>query len=129
MDPITTAIVTTLANETIKAGVKGAYDGLKAVIHRKWGETAPVSQAITAIENDPASKAQAGVLAEKVEAVRAAEDIDVSKALERLVEALKAHGIGGEVAANIQTNISGGTQSGIIGANNVTATTMNFGKG
>jgi hypothetical protein len=41
---------------------------------------------------------------------------------------MKTHGIGGEAVANIQLNISGGTQTGIIGAANVTAETMNFGR-
>jgi hypothetical protein len=40
MDPITTAILAvlpTLASDLIKSSVKSAYEGLKAVIKRKWG--------------------------------------------------------------------------------------------
>jgi hypothetical protein len=84
MDPITTAILAvlpSLASDMLKSGVKDAYDGLKAVIRRKWGETAPITKAITALEEDPKSKAQAAVLAEKVGAVKAIEDADVSQAL------------------------------------------------
>jgi hypothetical protein len=131
MDPITTAIMAVLpalAGDTVKAAVKDAYDGLKAVIRRKWGESAPISKAIAAIEEDPKSKAQAGVLAEKVEAVKATEDREVAQALQKLVEQMKANGVGGEAVAGIQLNISGGTQSGIIGAQNVSAGTMTFGK-
>ena len=54
----------------VKSGVKDAYEGLKAVIRRKWGEAAPISKAIAAIEEDPTSKAQAAVLEEKVAAVK-----------------------------------------------------------
>jgi hypothetical protein len=131
MDPITAAIIAVLpalAGDTVKAAVKDAYDGLKAVISRKWGESAPISKAIAAIEEDPTSKAQAGVLAEKVEAVKATEDREVAQALQKLVEQMKAHGVGGEAVAGIQLNISGGTQQGIIGAGNVSGATFNIGK-
>jgi len=69
MDPITTAILAVLpalASDMVKSGVKDAYEGLKAVIRRKWGDAAPISKAIAAIEEDPNSKAQAAVLEEKV---------------------------------------------------------------
>jgi hypothetical protein len=82
MDPITTAIMAvlpTLASDTLTDGVKSAYDGLKAVIRRNWGEAAPVSKAIAAAEADPDSKAQAGVLAEKVAAIKATQERVVSQ--------------------------------------------------
>src|SRR6516162_3207080 len=97
MDTITTAILAvlgTIGSEVVKSGVKDAYDNLKAVIRRKWGETAPISKAITAIEEDPQSKAQAAVLEEKVAAVEATADAEVTQALHELVEQLKANGIG-----------------------------------
>jgi hypothetical protein len=130
MDPITAAILAVLpalAADTVKAGVKDAYEGLKAVIRRKWGDAAPISKAISALEEDPKSKAQAAVLEEKVGAVKASEDADVLQALKALLEQMKAHGIGGEAAASVHLNISGRTQTGIIGAGNVSAGTMNFG--
>ncbi len=132
MDPITTAIMAALpglASDTLKDAVKSAYEGLKAVIRRKWGETAPISKAIKAAEEDPTSKAQAAVLAEKVEAAKANEDSDVITALQELITALKTHDIGGEAVARIQLNITGGTQTGIIGAGSVTAGTLTIGKG
>ena len=98
------------------------------MLRRKWGDAPPISKAISALEEDPKSKAQAAVLEEKVGAVKASEDADVMKALQALVETLKSRGIGGEAVASIQLNISGGTQTGIIGANTVSADTMNFGK-
>jgi hypothetical protein len=131
MDPITTAIVAALpalAADAVKSGIKDAYEGVKAVIRRKWGDTAPISKAITALEEDPKSKAQVAVLEEKVGAVNAADDADVQQALRVLLEQMKVHGIGGEAVAGIQLNISGGTQTGIIGAQNVTAGTMTFGR-
>ena len=130
MDPITAAILAVLpalASDVVKSGVKDAYDGLKAVIRRKWGDTAPISKAISAVEEDPKSKAQAAVLEEKAVAAKAHEDPEVAKALQQLLEQMKAHGVAPEAAARIQLNISGGTQQGIIGAENVQVGSMTFG--
>ena len=130
MDPITAAILAVLpalASDVVKSGVKDAYEGLKAVIRRKWGDAAPISKAIAAIEEDPKSKAQAAVLEEKVGAVKATEDAEVAQALHRLVEQMKAHGIGGEAIARIAINITGGTVQGVVGAENVSIGSMSFG--
>jgi hypothetical protein len=121
------AVLPALASDIVKSGVKDAYDGLKAVIRRKWGDAAPLAKAITAVEEDPASKAQAAVLAEKVEAVKATEDADVLEALKQLVEAMKEKGIGGEKVASIQFNMSGGVVQGVAGAATVQVGTMTFG--
>jgi D-arabinose 5-phosphate isomerase GutQ len=43
------AVLPALAGNTVKAAVKDACDGLKAVIHWKWGKSAPISKAIAAI--------------------------------------------------------------------------------
>lgn len=130
MDPITTAIVAVLpalASDMVKSSIKDAYDGLKAVIRRKWGDTAPVTKAISALEDDPKSKAQAGVLEEKVKEVKAAEDVEVLQALHRLIEQMKAEKIGGETVTRIQFTMSGGTFTGVGGAENVHVGSMNFG--
>ena len=130
MDPITTTILAALGvmgSEVIKSGVKDAYDNLKAVIRRKWGETAPISKAITAIEEDPQSKAQAAVLEEKVAAVKAIADAEVAQALQKLVQQLKTEGIGGAAVARIQFNMSGGVVQGVAGTENVQIGSMTFG--
>jgi hypothetical protein len=130
MDPITTTILAALGvmgSELIKSGVKDAYDDLKAVIRRKWGETAPISKAIVAIEDDPQSPAQAAVLEEKVTAVNATADAEVAQAVHKLVEQLKTEGIGGEAVARIQFNMSDGVVQGVAGAENVQIGSMTFG--
>ena len=130
MDPITAAILAVLpalASDVVKTGVKDAYDGLKAVIRRKWGDNAPISKAITAIEEDPKSKAQAAVLEEKVGSVKATEDIEVARALHQLVEQMKTHAIGGEAVAGIQFTMSGGTIQGVVASTNVQIGSMTFG--
>jgi hypothetical protein len=130
LDPITTAILAvlpSLASDVVKSSVKDAYEGLKAVIHRKWGDTAPISKAISALEEDPNSKAQAAVLEEKVSAVKATGDVEVAQALHQLVEQMKTHGIGGEAAARIQFNMSGGAVQGVAGVENVNIGSITFG--
>jgi disulfide oxidoreductase YuzD len=130
MDPITAAILAVLpalASDVVKSGVKDAYEGLKAVIRRKWGDAAPISKAIAAIEEDPNSKAQAAVLEEKVGAVKAAEDAEVAQALHQLLEQMKTHGIGGEAVARIAINITGGSVQGVVGSENVSIGSMSFG--
>jgi hypothetical protein len=97
------------------------------VIRRKWGETAPISKAISALEEDPSSKAQAAVLEEKVASVKATDDAEVAQALRQLVEQMKTHGIGGEAVARIQFNMSGGVVQGVAGAENVHIGSMSFG--
>jgi Het-E N-terminal domain len=130
MDPITTSILAALGvmgSEVIKSGVKDAYDGLKGVIHRKWGADAPISKAISALEEDPQSKAQAGVLEEKVGQVKATDDLEVVQALYKLVEQMKTNSIGGDAVAKIQFNMSGGVVQGVAGAENVQIGSMTFG--
>jgi hypothetical protein len=130
MDPITAAILAVLpalASDMVKSTVKDAYEGLKAVIRRKWGDTSPISKAISAMEEDPKSKAQSAVLEEKVSAVKATEDAEVVQALCQLVEQMKTHGIGGEAVARIQLNMSGGVVQGVAGAENVQIGSINFG--
>ena len=130
VDPITAAILAALpavVSSVVTSGVKDAYEGLKAVIRRKWGEAAPISKAISAIEEDPTSKAQAAVLEEKVAAVKAVEDAEVAQALRRLLEQLEKHGIAGEAVAKIQFNMRGGVLQGVAGAENVQIGSMTFG--
>jgi hypothetical protein len=130
MDPITTAILAVLpalASDVVKSGVKDAYEGLKAVIGRKWGDAAPISKAIAAIEADANSKAQAAVLEEKVAATKATDDAEVAQALHQLVEQMKSHNVGGEAVARIQFNMTGGVVQGVAAAEHVQIGTMTFG--
>ena len=127
MEPITAAILAALSSDLVKTGLSDAYEGLKAVIRRKWGESAPINKAITAVEGDPKSKAQAAVLEEKVAAAKAADDSEVLQALHQLVEQMKTRGVGGEAVAKIQFNMSGGVVQGVAGAENVQIGSMTFG--
>jgi hypothetical protein len=125
MDPITAAVLAVLPGLATDA-IKSAYEGLKGVIRRKYGDAGPI-KAIAALEEDPKSKAQAAVLEEKVGAVKAAEDPEIAQALHQLLEQMKKHGVGGEAVAKIQFNMSGGVVQGVAGAENVQIGSMSFG--
>jgi hypothetical protein len=128
MEPITAAILAALSSGVAKSDIiNDAYEGLKAVIRRKWGDSAPINKAIMALEEDPKSKAQAAVLDEKVGAVKASDDTEVLRALHQLVEQMKARGVGGEAVAKIQFNMTGGVVQGVAGVENVQIGSMNFG--
>jgi hypothetical protein len=130
MDPITIAILAVLrmiGSEVIKSGVKDAYEALKVVIRRKWGDTAPISKAVSALEENPASEAQAALLGEKVAAVKATDDPEVAQALHQLVEQMKTYGVGGEAVARIQFNMTGGVLQGVAATENVQIGSMTFG--
>lgn len=113
MDPITVAVLAALP--ALASGlVKDAYEGLKTVIRRKWGETDPLSKAVKALEEDPTSNAQAGVLAEKVKAAQADKDPDVVQALNHLVERLKDQSMTiPHAGTNVQLTMSGGIIEGV----------------
>jgi hypothetical protein len=127
MDPITAAIVAVLpalASDLVKSSVKDAYEGLKAVIRRKWGDGSRAARAIEGLEANPASKEQAATLAAQVEAQKGLEDPEIMKALATLSAELKQAKIGGGA---INVKISGGTVQGVVGAANVSVDTLNFG--
>jgi hypothetical protein len=129
MDPITTTILAalpSLASDMVKSGIKDAYEGLKAVIRRKWGAASSITKAITVLEEDPKSKAQAAVLQEKVASIKATDDAEVVQALHQLVQEMKKHGVGGEAVAKIQFVMSGGVVQGVAGAQNVQIGSMTF---
>jgi disulfide oxidoreductase YuzD len=130
MDPITTAIVAVLpalASDLIKSSIKDAYEGLKAVIHRKWGAASPLAKSVDPLEANPKSEGQATVLAEHVAKVDATADTEVMQALGKLIEELKKDGIGGKAIARIAISITGGTVQGVVGAENVSIGSMSFG--
>jgi disulfide oxidoreductase YuzD len=130
MDPITTAVVAALpaiASGLVQSSVKDAYEGLKAVIRRKWGDASPVAKSVDALEANPKSKGQAAVLAENVDSVQATADAEVMQALEKLLAELKSAKIGGDSVAQLTANISGDANVGIGVAQNVSIGTQNVG--
>jgi hypothetical protein len=130
MDPITSAVVAALpaiASGLVQSSVKDAYEGLKAVIRRRWGDASPVAKSVDALEANPKSKGQAAVLAENVDSVKATGDAEVMQALEKLLAELTSAKIGGEAVAQLTANISSEANVGIGVAQNVSIGVQNVG--
>jgi hypothetical protein len=130
MDPITTAVVAALpalASDVVKSSVRDAYDALKAVVRRRWGETSPVARAVDALEGDPKCGDHARSLEEKITATKATEDPGVMKALAKLAASLAKADIGGSATTPINFSVQGGNVQGVIGAQHVTVETLTFG--
>lgn len=131
MDPITAAIlavVPALASDLLSSATKDAYDGVKAIVRRKWGEKSAIETAIVAVEEKPESQGKAAVLQEEVAAVGAAQDPELMAVVQQLIETLKqGGGAAAKAVEGISINISGGTVQGVVGSQNVKVGSMNFG--
>jgi hypothetical protein len=126
MELVTSAIVSALGTELVKSSVKDAYEGLKAVIRRKWSASGPI-KAISALEDDPKSAALANAVKQEILAAKANMDADVRAALRLLLREMKALRTGGSSLSKIQVNVRGGTVQGITGAGKVEVGSMTFG--
>ena len=63
MDPITAAIMAALsaiASGLVESSVKDGYEGLKALIRRKWGDASSVAKSVDALEATSDSKGLEG---------------------------------------------------------------------
>jgi hypothetical protein len=97
MDPITTAIVAALTagvlrglTETGKQVIGDAYDGLKALLKKKFGNQSDVVQSVENLEAKPESPNRQGMLQEEVQAAKADQDPDLLQAAQSLLEQIKA---------------------------------------
>jgi hypothetical protein len=129
MDPITLAIVTALsagamsgATDVAKKAIGDSYEGLKALIKKKFGRDSDVSEAIEKLQAKPESAGHQAVLSEELVNANAASDPEVLNAAQSLLALIKAlpqgeqriqqiaHGIGIAQASGSGTatvNVSG----------------------
>ncbi len=130
MDAITAAVLAVLphlATETLSNVVRDAYEGLKGVIRRKFGETAPLPRAISDLETDPQSKARVAVLSEKVADSKATEDSDIKAALITLTEHLSSAGLSSDTSGGVHVNVSRGGVFQGVAAQTAHLGTLNIG--
>jgi hypothetical protein len=109
MDPITTAILAAITagvapglTEVSKKAIVGAYDGLKALIRRKFGDESELAEAVDKLEQRPESAGRKETLKEEVEAANAEKAPEILAAAQALLEKIQAQP-GGE--QHIQTAI------------------------
>jgi hypothetical protein len=98
MDPVT-VIVTALAAGAVAAAkdvatqvVKDAYAGLKSLVVGKFGGQGDVKTAVEQVEKKPDSPARQSVLKEELASAGVAQDADVLRQAQALLELLKQSG-------------------------------------
>jgi hypothetical protein len=97
MDPITLSIIGALslgatsgATDIAKKAIVDGYEGLKALIKKKFGGESKAAEAIEKFQDTPDSPKRKETLAQELKAVNAAEDPELLQAAQSLLEALKA---------------------------------------
>lgn len=88
MEPITTALVAALG-KLAEPAVRDAYEGLKALLARKFGARHAVLEAVDQLEQKPDSAGRRATLQEEVGSSAAAGDPDVLAAAQRLLESVQ----------------------------------------
>ena len=132
MEPISlllTAIVSGAAaalEPTTKQAVKDAYEGLKALIKRKWGEVS-----IEPVERDPKSVKRRDVLKEDLEKAGAAPDEQMMRQAQELIRAVKEHSPQAAQAAGIslsELEAAGSINVRELVGNNISVNKLKAGK-
>ena len=97
MDPITAAIVAALTAGATAAGPKvaekvivEAYEGLKALLKRKFGGESQVVEAVQELEAKPDSQGRQTTLKEEVAAAMADQDPDLLQAAQAVLDQIAA---------------------------------------
>jgi hypothetical protein len=97
MDPVTTAIVAALAAgvasgapKVVAQAIGDAYNGLKAVLKKKFGENSDMVKAADNLEAKPEGVGRKDQLAEAVKEVKADQDPEILKAAQAVLDQIKA---------------------------------------
>jgi hypothetical protein len=100
MDPITTILMALVAGAagTAEQVVKDAYDGIKALIKRKYARVS-----VDTLEGDPASEARKNVVREDLQKAKAGEDAELLVQAKAVLDAVRQHAP--EAAASVGVSI------------------------
>lgn len=116
MDTITTAIVTAVANHT----VKDCYKALKNALMRRFGEQSDLIITVNALENKPNSEGYKVVLKEEVENNKVNNDPELVKLAQDLLAQIKEQPGGQEsinqAISNVKYAATSGTGTASIGS-------------
>ena len=98
MDPITAAVVAALSagaigglTEASKAALTDAYEKLKILLVKKFGNKSEVVKAVEQVEAKPTSDARKALLAEEVATVKADQDSDLLALAQELQRVLSSY--------------------------------------
>ncbi len=104
MDPITTAIVAAIAAGVSKVGeqaVVDAYTKLKELLKKKFGARSKVLKAVKELEANPKSTARKEVVKEEVATAKADQDVELLRAAQSLLKAIKAKPDGEQIIQTV----------------------------
>ena len=121
METVTTAILAALGKLGTKA-VQDAYEGLKALVQRKFGAESDLADALKKLEKKPDAEGRQLTLKEEVAAAEADKDTELVQAAEALLAAVKAQPGGEEAVRQIVKQKVTGDNNIFSGTGNVTVT-------
>ncbi|MBD2473077.1 hypothetical protein [Nostoc sp. FACHB-145] len=111
MDPITTAIVASVANLS-KDVIKDSYGALKATLKKKFGEKSDLVNAVDGLEKKPDSEGRKATVQEEVEIAKANDDPELLKLAQDLLSQLKEQPGGQQVINQTISNVKYAATSG-----------------
>jgi hypothetical protein len=96
MDPVTTAIVAALsagaasgATDAAKKAILEGYEGIKALLKKKFGDKADLTEAVDKLEANPTSEGRRVTLQEELKSANAASDPELLRTAQSLLELVK----------------------------------------
>jgi hypothetical protein len=97
MDPVTAAIIAALsagaasgATDVAKKAVVEGYEGLKALLKKKFGSNSDAADALEKLQAKPDSQGRRETLAEELRAANATGDPELARSAQSLLELVKA---------------------------------------
>jgi hypothetical protein len=121
METLTTAIIAALGNMGVKA-VGDAYEGVKALVQRKFGAESDLADALKKLEQKPDAQGRQITLKDEAEAAGADKDAEIIKAAEALLAEIKKQPGGAEAVRSIVNQQVSGSGHIFSGSGNVTVT-------
>lgn len=104
MDPITTAIVTSLATNLGKDVIKDGYSALKAAIKKKFGAESDLVEAVNKLEKSPEREDRKATVKTEVEIAKVNDDLGIIQLAQDLLDKIKEQPGGQEIINQNQTN-------------------------
>ena len=92
--------------------IKYAYEGLKTLIKKKFGETSDLVDAVDKLEKSPDREDRKATVKTELEIVKVNDDPDIIKLAQDLLDKLKEQPGGQEIINQTQTNTVSGVNVG-----------------
>jgi hypothetical protein len=111
MDGITAAIVAALVagassgiTDAAKVGINEAYQGLKGILQKKFGNDSHIVKSMDTLEEKPASAGRQQSLAEEVADGNIEHDPEIMQAIQQMMQLIQAQPEGEHLVQNVTGN-------------------------